>query len=322
MNAAPLLLRILGRLADAAIVMLGATLLLFVLMRLIPGDPATAMLGPQASPEAVAGLRGAMGLDRPVWWQLLRFLQRLLSGDLGIDAVSGRPVAGMVLEALPHTVSLTFAALGLAVLVGVPLGCYAATHPDRPGERMIAVLSVAAIAVPSYVVAIFLLVVFVTGPGWLPALGAGAPGHPWDELRHLILPTVALAAGWVGYLARLTRASLVEVLGEPYIRTYRAFGLPRRRILYKYALRNALVPTVAVLGLGVGRLLGGAAFVEIIFARPGIGKLLYDALGTRDYLVVQGTVLLVVALFVAANLVTDLLHGLIDPRLRAGAADA
>ncbi len=313
--------RALGRAAGAASVIAGAMVLLFSLTLLVPGDPATTMLGPQASPEAVAALRVEMELDLPIWQQLLRFFLRVLQGNLGTDVVSGRPVLDMVLEVLPYTLSLTFAAMGLALLIGVPLGCYAATRRGGPGEQVTAVLSVAAIALPSYIVAILLLAVFATEGNWLPALGVGEPGHPWDQLRHLVLPVIALAVGWVGYLARLTRSSLIEVLGEPYIRTSRAFGLPRRVILYKYALRNALIPVVAVTGLGVGRLLGSAVFVEIIFARPGIGKLLYDAIGTRNYSVVQGTVLVVVVIFIAANLAADLLYARIDPRLRGGEAD-
>jgi peptide/nickel transport system permease protein len=315
-----MLKRSLDRLLGAIAVLVGATVLLFALTFLMPGDPATAMLGPQATPEAVTAFRAAMGLDLPLWRQLLRFFWHVLQGDLGTDVISGRPILGMVLEVLPYTASLTFAAIGLAVLIGVPLGCYAATHRGTVAEQAVAVLSVAAIAVPSYIVAMLLLVVFATEIGWLPALGAGEPGDWGDELRHMALPALALAAGWIGYLARLMRASLLEVLGEPYIRTSRAFGLARRLILYKYALKNALIPTVAVLGLGIGRLLGGAVLVEIIFARPGIGKLLYDALGARNYLVVQGTVLVVVGLFVATNLVVDLLYGWIDPRLRTRGA--
>ncbi|MFO0996297.1 MAG: ABC transporter permease [Alphaproteobacteria bacterium] len=309
-----------SRVLTSPLIALGAIALLFALTLLVPGDPATTLLGPRATPEAIAALRDRMGLDQPVLVRLLRFLWQVVHGDLGTDVISGRSVASMVGDALPATLVLTLASLGLAAALGIPLGCYAATHPGGFLDRVSAIVSVSIIAVPSYVVAIFLLLVFTLWLGWLPALGTGEGGDWLDAARRLILPTIALAAGWVGYLARLTRASLIEVLGEAHIRTMRAFGLSERLIVYKYALKAALSPVLAVLGLGIGKLLGGAVFIEIVFARPGIGKLLYEAIGVRNYPVVQGTVLVVVLLFVLANLAVDLLHAWMDPRVRAALA--
>lgn len=305
-----------GRLVTTALVVVGAVTLLFALTLLVPGNPAAVLLGPRATPEAVAALAERMGLDRPLHERLLMFFGQVATGNLGTDVISGRPILTMVMDVLPFTVTLTVAAIGLAVLVGVPLGCYAATHPGSRGDRIAAVLSVSFIAMPNFVVAIFLLLIFSIWLDWLPVLGAGEPGDVADQLVRLILPAVSLALGWVGYIARLMRSSLLEVLGEPFIRTARAFGIPDRRIVYKYALKNAAIPTVAILGLGVGRLLGGAIFAEIIFARPGIGTLVYDAILTRNYPVVQAGVLVVVLLFVLTNLLVDLSYAWLDPRLR------
>ena len=307
-----------SRLFTTALIALGAMALLFSLTLLVPGNPADVLFGPRATPEVAAELSRRMGLDRPVLERLGRFVLHALRGDLGLDVISGRPVLTMVLDVLPHTLALAFSAIGLAVCVGVPLGCLAATRPNTRTDQVLALASVSLIAVPSFVVAVFLLLVFSLQLAWLPVLGAGRPGHPLDQAAHLVLPSVALAVGWIGYVARLIRSSLLEVLAQPYVRTARAFGLTERRIVYKYALRNACLPTLAVLGLGLGRLIGYAVFAEIIFARPGVGKLIYDAIGNRNYPVVQGGVLVVVLWVALVNLLVDLSYAWIDPRIRAG----
>ena len=311
-----------GRILTTVIVLLGATVLLFTLTQFVPGDPARTLLGPRASAEAIEALRSRMGMDLPVWRQVLRFLGNILRGDLGTDAISGRSILTMVLDVLPYTLTLTLAAIGLAVVLGVPLGCFSATHPDSLADRALALLSVSFIAMPNFVVAIYLLLIFSIWLDWLPVLGASRSGELGDQLLRLILPTVSLALGWVGYIARLVRSSLLEVLDQNFIRTARAYGLSETRVVYKYALKNAAVPTVAVLGLGVGRLLGGAIFAEIIFARPGLGTLIYSAISTRNYPVVQAGVLVVVFLFVFTNLLVDLSYSWLDPRIsRRSATD-
>ena len=307
---------VLGRLATTALVVLGAMLLLFALTALVPGDPAAALLGPQASPEYARRFIAEMGLDQPVHIRFVRFFGRVLSGDLGADVVSGRRVSAAIGAVLPYTVALTGAAIGLAVLVGVPLGCYAATRPGSAADNVLAGVSVALIAIPSFVVAILLLLVFSVWLDWLPVLGAGRTDGWADQARRLALPAVALSAGWIGFIARLVRTSMLEVLNEPYIRTARAYGLAPRLVTYKYALRNACIPLLAILGLGIGRLLGGAVLVEIVFSRPGLGRLVLDAINVRNYPVLQGAVLVVVLLFVAANLLVDLAYSAIDPRIR------
>lgn len=307
---------LLSRLITTLLIVLGAMLLLFLLTALVPGDPATALLGPQATPEYAHRFIVEMGLDQPWYRRLFTYLGHVAIGDFGTDVISGRKVTSIVGAVLPYTFILTFAAIGLAVVTGVPLGCYAATHRGGASDHALAFVSVAFIAIPSFVIAIFLLLIFSTGLDWLPVLGAGDSGDLLDQAERLILPTVALSVGWVGFIARLVRGSMLEVLNEPFIRTSRAYGLSTRQVIYKYALKNACIPVLAVLGLGVGRLLGGAVLVEIVFARPGLGRLILDAIATRDFPVLQGAVLVVVFIFVVANLLVDLSFSAIDPRMR------
>ncbi|MEO8305380.1 MAG: ABC transporter permease [Betaproteobacteria bacterium] len=310
-----------SRLITTVLIIVGAMLLLFALTAIVPGDPATTMLGPQASPELAKRIIADMGLDQPLATRLWRFFANAVTGNLGIDVISGRSVTGLVAEVIPYTLILTFSAIGLAVAIGVPLGIFAATHRGSVLDNILAFVSVAFIAVPSFVIAIFLLLIFAIWLDWLPVLGASRTGGIGDELKRMVLPTLALALGWIGFIARLVRASMLEVMGEPYIRTSRAYGLSDRLVTYKYALKNACIPTITILGLGIGRLLGGAVLVEIVFARPGLGRLIYNAISERNYPVVQGAVLVVVVLFVLVNLVVDLSYSAIDPRIRHDAPD-
>ena len=295
------------RAAGMACVLLGAVVLLFALTLFIPGNAAQILLGPRATPDAVAAYAAAMGLDRPVWVRLGLYLSHILRGDLGRDVISGRPVLAMVAEVLPNTLALAASAIAFALALGVPLGCFAATHEGSRADQALAVLSVAAISVPNFVLAVLLLLAASRLPGWFPVLGGG-------NGAALVLPALALGFGWIGTIARLLRAALLEILGADHIRTLRAYGVPGRRIVGRYALKLAAIPLAAVLGLGIGRLLGGAIFVEIVFSRPGLGTLVFDAIGTRDYPVVQGAVLVAVALFAFANLVVDAVIGWLDPR--------
>ncbi|HEY6632202.1 MAG TPA: ABC transporter permease [Rhizobiaceae bacterium] len=304
------------RLAFAALVLVGSITLLCCLTLIVRGDPATILLGPRATPDAVALFRQQMGLDLPIYERVFVFFANALQGDLGTDVISGRPVAGLVLAALPNTMMLAVSAIALAMLIGIPIGCYAAVRPGSVADQVLAVLSVSLVATPSYVVAILLLYFFSVRLGWFPVLGAGDAGDPLDQLHHLVLPTIALAVGWIGYIARLVRSSLLEVLGEPFIRTARAYGQPERRVVMKYALKLACIPTVAILGVGIGELMGGAVFVEIIFNRPGLGSLVFKAIGDRNYPVVQGSILVIVFIFVVANLLVDFLYAWLDPRIR------
>lgn len=304
------------RLATAVLVLIGSMALLCALTLIVPGDPATVLLGPRASPQTVAVFREQMGLNLPLYERVFVFFFRALQGDLGVDVLTSRPVAGLVMAALPNTLLLALSAIGLAVAVGVPIGCYAAVRPGSLLDQALAVLSVSLVATPSYVVAILLLYFFSLRLGWFPVLGAGTAGNFLDQLHHLVLPALALSVGWIGYIARLVRSSLLEVLGEPFIRTARAYGQPETRVVGKYALKLACIPTVAILGVGIGELMGGAVFVEIIFNRPGLGSLIFDAIKNRNYPIVQGGILVVVAIFVLANLLVDLSYAWLDPRVR------
>jgi len=316
-------LRYLGsRLVTTVLIVIGAMLLLFTLSSIVPGDPATTLFGPQATPELSKRFITEMGLDQPLPIRLWRFFANVATGNLGVDVISGRPVTRLIAEVLPYTLILTFSAIGLATLIGVPLGIYAATHRGSVLDNVLAFVSVAFIAMPSFVIAIFLLLIFATWLDWLPVLGASRTGALGDEFKRMILPTLALALTWIGFIGRLIRTSMLEVLSEPYIRTSRAYGLSQRLVTYKYALKNACIPTITLLGLGIGRLLGNAVLVEIVFARPGLGRLIYNAISERNYPIVQGASLVVVVLFVAVNLIVDLSYSAIDPRIRHDAARA
>lgn len=283
---------------------------------LVPGDPASVALGPRATPELKKLLIERMGLDQPVWRQIIEFFRNALTGNLGYDVWSNRPVSTLVMEALPNTLILGLASLAAALLVGVPLGCLSVMRRGTLADAVIGVLSVGVIAVPSFVVAIYSLLIFAVTLRWLPAIGAGEAGDIASQARALVMPAAAIALGWIGYIARMVRASMMEVMGEPHIRTARSFGLPEWKIVSKYALRIAIIPTISLVAVGLGSILSSAVFVEAVFARPGIGKLITDAVNTRNYPVVMGTVLIMTAIYVSITIVADLLIARLDPRVR------
>ncbi len=308
------------RLLSTAGVLLLLLVFLSALVHLIPGDPVQIIIGPLASESFAATVRKEMSLDQPVGMQVLHFITAALQGDLGRDFVSHRPVTEMIASVLPHTMILAVAGLGLAILVGIPLGVYAAVHSNGWADRFIASISIALIALPPYVAGLVLMLVFSVGLAWLPALGAGRLDQPADYLLRLIQPATALALGWIGYISRLTRSSMLEVLQANYVRTARSLGLSPMRVNYVYALRSAIIPVVAVLGIGLGHLLGGAILIEVIFTRPGLGSLFYDAIATRNFPVIRGIALVVATIFVVTNVLADLCYRLLDPRIRVEAA--
>lgn len=305
------------RLGLAVAIVSVAMLLLFSMIYLIPGDPASVALGPRATEAMKEALRVKMGLDQPVWIQFWNFYAGAWTGDLGEEVLSGRPVLTVVLEQLPFTLALIAGGISWSVALGIPLGCWAAVSRGSLADRIVGILSVAVIAVPSFVIAIYALLIFAVSLKWFPAIGAGEPGDFWDQVSHLVLPSLAVGLGWVGYIARMVRASMLEVLEASHIRTARAFGLPERQITYRYALSIAILPTVTLLGVGIGQMLSSAVFAEIVFARPGVGKLVFDAILTRNFPVVTGTVLVTTVLFVLLNLLADLIVGALDPRVRS-----
>lgn len=291
---------------------------LSLLVQVVPGDPAKVILGPRASPELIQKVNASMDLDKPLHVQIAKFLWRVLHGDLGKDVFTGVSINRLVGAALPHTIVLALSSLGTAVLIGVPLGVFSATHPDSWLDRLTAILSISFTTIPSYVAGLFLLLIFAVELKVMPAIGLGEEGNLKDYLMHLILPTVALAITWIGYLARLVRTSMLEVLNETYVRAARAAGLSEWLVRYRYALKNALIPTVAVLGVGLGSLMGGAVLVEVIFNRPGMGMLIYTAIKARNYPIVRSGVLVVAFLFVFINFLTDLVYTYLDPRIQLG----
>ena len=300
----------------AALVILTVLASLFLLLHVIPGDPATIALGPRATPEAIERYAERMHLDKPIWTQLFLYVGNALTGDLGADVLSGRPVVAIIDDNLGFTLALVIAGLTWAVAIGVPLGCLAAAKPGSLFDHITGFLSVSLIAVPSFLVSIWALLIFSVTLGWLPAIGAGESGSIADQIRHLILPAFAVGLSWVGYLARFVRASMLDVLSQPYIRSARAFGVPRHRILFDHALRVAILPTITVIGIGFGATISSAVFAEIIFARPGIGKMIFDAVMARNYPVVQGGVLTAAALYVLIVLLSDIIVAWLDPRIR------
>ena len=287
------------------------------LVHIIPGDPVTLMLGPRATPELIAQVRSQMELDKPVYAQVSNFMVNAAQGDLGVDFVTDTSVMNLVMQALPPTLALAALSLILAAVFGIPLGILSATRPNSLLDRVTAVFSVSMITIPPYVAGLLLLVIFAVRLNALPSIGSGDISDPVDYFLHLILPVTALAITWIGYIARLVRSSMLEVLNADYIRTARAYGLSDRRVAYKYALRNAIIPTIAVLGVAFGSLIGVAIFVEVIFARAGLGMLVFDAIQARNYPLVRGGVLAIAILFVLANLVADLTYQIVDPRIRA-----
>lgn len=312
-----MLIYVIRRIGLAIWIVLLAVTLLYGMIHLVPGDPVSVILGPRATPELRQALIERMYLDRPFVIQLSTFLWNVARGDLGRDVFSNRPVTTIVMAELPHTLALTLAAIGWALALGIPLGCFSALHPNTILDRLSAVFAVSCIAIPSFVVAICCQLTLAAGLHWFPAFGAGEPGNPASFISHLILPAFAVGLGWVGYLARLVRSSLLEVLSENHIRTARAFGISEWRILTRYALPIAILPTLTLLGVGIGVLLSGALFAEILFARPGIGKLLFDSVTTRNYPVVMGTVLVTTVLFVLSTTISDLITAGLDPRVRS-----
>lgn len=306
------------RIALAALICAVAITSLISIIHVLPGDPVNIVLGPRATAEMREAKRQEMGMDKPVPLQILYFLGKVATGDLGKDMWSKRPVTVVVAETLPYTLALITAGLGWAIVLGIPLGCYSAVRRNSAIDKITGVISVGTISIPSFVVAIYGMLVFAVQLHWFPAIGAGERGDIADQLHHLVLPAFALGLGWVGYLARLVRASMLEIMGEHHVRTARAFGLRERSIVFRYALRIAILPTITLISLAFGNLLSSAVFTEIIFARPGIGKLIVDAARVLNYPVVMGAVFITVTLFSIGTMIADIAIARLDPRVRSG----
>jgi peptide/nickel transport system permease protein len=290
-------------------VLAGVATLVFSLIHLVPGDPVQAMLGESASRDDVVDLRQRLGLDRPLYVQYAAFLRGAVTGDLGRSLRTGQSVTGAIAERMPATIELAFAAMLFAVLVAVPLGIVAAVRAGTAVDHGATTLSLIGISLPGFWLGPILAIVFAVTLGWLPVSGRGTPAH-------LVLPAITLGAPLAAVLARMTRASVLEELRELYVLAARARGVSRGRAVLRHAFRNSLVPIVTVLGLQFGAVLTGAVITETIFAWPGVGRLLIQSISFRDYPLVQGCILLIAATYVAMNLLTDVVYGLLDPRIR------
>jgi peptide/nickel transport system permease protein len=300
---------ILARLFSAALVVMGVSVLVFMLIHLVPGDPVEVMLGESAQPADRAALRHALGLDQPVPVQLYHYFNGLLHFDLGNSLHSQRPIVELMLERLPATLELALAALLVAVVIALPLGVLSAVRKDTAWDHSARVVSLMGISIPHFWLGPLLILVFSLWLGWLPVSGR-------DGLASLVLPALTLGTALAAILSRMLRATLLETLNEDYIRTARAKGLSETAVILHHTLRNALLPVVTVLGLQLGALLGGAIITEMVFSWPGIGQLTIEAIHRRDYPVVQACILLVSVTYVAVNTLTDLAYAGLDPRVR------
>ena len=308
---------VLRRLLAAVPTLLAVLTLVFVIVRIVPGDPALVILGDQATPEAAAALRTRLGLDRPMWEQYVGFLTAALQGDFGNSLVTGRPILGEVAAVLPHTVDLTVAAMVLGIVVGVPVGIWAALRRNGAVDVAARVLSLLGLSFPVFVSGIFLLLAFALHWRVFPVIGSANLDDPVDRLHKLVLPAATLGLVMAAYITRVTRSAMLQSLSEDYIRTARAKGVPWRRVVWVHGLRNASIPIVTVVGLYVGILIGNSVLTEIVFNRPGLGKVIVGALNQRDYTTLQGLMVIYCFLIVVVNTVTDLLYGIIDPRVKA-----
>lgn len=290
-------------------VLLGVATLVFSLIHLVPGDPAQAMLGEGAAPQDVEELRKSLGLDQPLLTQYVSFLGHALTGDLGVSFRTGQPVTTMILERLPATAELAIAAMFVAIVIAIPLGVVAAVWRATAVDYAAMTFALAGVSIPNFWLGPLLAIVFAVELGWLPVSGRGS-------LSNLVLPAFSLGLALAAILARMTRASLLDELNELYVRAARARGVSRTASIGSHALRNSMVPLLTIIALQFGAVLTGAVITETIFAWPGIGRLLIQSIGFRDYPMVQGCILLIAVTYVTVNLVTDLMYGVLDPRIR------
>ncbi len=320
------------RLLHTLLVMFGVLVITFALIHMIPGDPALVMLGNDATPEELTRLRGLLGLDQPLPVQFVRYLANVVRGDFGTSIFQHEKVMSLILERLPATVELTVAAMLFAIIVGVATGVLSSTRPYSVFDIASTLFALAGVAMPVFWLGMLFILLFALRLGWLPSFGRGmgivpaagqfvstGNGGPLvDALRHLAMPAVALGALSTALISRLVRSSMLEVLGQDYVRTARAKGLGESGVVLRHALRNGLIPVVTVMGLQVGSLLGGAVITETIFAWPGVGRLLIGAISQRDYPLVQGLVFVIALIVSLINLLVDLMYAWLNPRIGHG----
>lgn len=310
-----------GRLVALLVTLLAAAAVIFIVLDLLPGDPAAVTLGLNAAPEALAALRAEMGLDQPAPARFLAWIAGLARGDMGISHTYRVPVAGLVAERLVVTLPLALMAMTLSTAIALPLALFAAANHNRAGDTAVMVFAQVGLAIPNFWFGILLVLGFSVGLGWFPA--GGFPG--WDKglaagFKALLLPAVALALPQAAILARVARGAVLETMQENYVRTARAVGLGPRAIMLRHVLRNAMIPVVTIMGLQFSFLIAGAIIIENVFALPGLGRLTFQAIAQHDLIMVKSLVMLFAALVILINFMTELCYGLIDPRLRAGGA--
>ena len=299
---------VLRRLVQLVPTLIGVSVIVFLMMRMVPGDPARQALGPEATGDEVAILHHQWGLDQPLPVQYVYSLGRALHGDFGRSTVSRVTVTQEIWARFPNTLALTFASMAVSVVVGLTLGIVAAVKPNTLIDRASMVVALLGVCTPSFWLGLMLIVLFSVDLGWLPSFGSGG-------MAHLALPALTLGTAASAIIARVTRSSMLEVLGEDYVRTARAKGITDRSVIINHALKNALIPIITILGLQFGGLLSGAIVVETVFAFPGVGLLLINAINNRDFPIVQGAMLLFTLEFVLANLLVDVVYGRVDPRI-------
>jgi peptide/nickel transport system permease protein len=307
---------VLRRLGFAVVTLFAVLTIVFFIVRILPGDPAMVILGDQASMEAIEQLRARLGLDRPLPVQYLEFMAGVLTGDWGTSMVSGRPVIQEILKVLPATLELTFVSLILGAVIGVPLGVWSAVRRNKLPDYVTRLASLLGLSFPAFVSAVLLLLVFAIQLNWFPVISSGQGTTFGERMRDLALPAINLGLIMAAYITRVSRSSMLEVLGQDYVRTARAKGIEFATIIWRHCLRNSMIPVVTVVGLYLGILIGNSVLTEIVFNRPGLGKLIVGALNQRDYTMLQGMMVIYTFIVVAVNLLTDLTYGLIDPRVK------
>lgn len=309
------------RLAVGLITLLAASMVVFSVLEILPGDPARIMLGMNASADALEALRTQMGLDRPIATRYLEWITGMMRGDFGRSYTYSSSVLDLVLERMTVSLPLAIVALALSTAIAIPVGVFAASRRGNIADTITMGVAQVGVAVPNFWFALLLVYVFSVGLRILPAGGFPGWGDSWADhwtaLKALILPAIALALPQAAILARVTRSTMVEVLGEDYIRTARAKGLPRNRVLWRHALRNAMIPVLTIMGLQFAFLLAGTIVIENVFYLPGLGRLIFQAISQRDLIVVEGVVMLLVASVILINFVVDITYAIIDPRMRA-----
>jgi peptide/nickel transport system permease protein len=308
---------VIQRLLSTVLVMALVGVFIFLLLHMSPGDPAAIIAGDNATPEQIAAIRNKLGLDDPLWVQFWRWAVAVLHGDLGISIFSNVPVATLVGQRIWPTLSLAVTTITLAVVIAISFGVIAAWKAGTWVDRVVMILSVVSFSVPVFVVGYLLIYVFALNLRWLPVQGYTPIAEGvWPWLRHLILPSIALGLAYVALIARITRTAMLDVLAEDYMRTARAKGVATPSMLLKHGLKNAGVPIVTVIGIGVALLIGGVVITETVFNIPGMGRLVVDAIAKRDYPIIQGVILIFSGVYVVVNLLVDLSYTLLDPRIR------